>query len=350
MDREGTTAIPGPAAGLSGVEEPRSPLVSAVLLNWNGGALAVDCLRHLLAQTYHPVEIIIVDNGSTDDSPAALAQLCPDAQWVRNPSNLGYAAGMNQGIALATGEYVLILNQDVLLDPGYLAVAVASLRQDPRLGMVGGQVRRLVDGRKTDALANPGLFLRKTLALVNSENSMDEERVFAPSGCCPLVRRVMLDDVALAPGAFFDEAYFAFGEDLDLWFRAHLRGWQCLYQPRAVAWHTHSGSLGGQVGLFDKPDFFQRQALKNRYLTMVKDLPAGLILWLSPWLALTEELLIWYVILRRPRSLGNLFWAWREAFRLLPDAWRQRRQIQARRTVDWQSLRPHFRGFRGPLA
>jgi N-acetylglucosaminyl-diphospho-decaprenol L-rhamnosyltransferase len=117
-----------------------------------------------------------------------------------------------------------------------------------------------------------------------------------------------------------------------------------------MAWHTHSGSLGGQVGLFDKPDFFQRHALKNRYLTMVKDLPAGLLVWLSPWLLLTEGLLVGYIILGRPRSLGNLAWAWRESLRLLPRAWRQRRQIQAGRTVGWKSLRPYFRGFRGPLA
>jgi GT2 family glycosyltransferase len=128
------------------VQEPRSPLVSAVLLNWNGGAVAVDSLRHLLAQTHRTVEIVIVDNGSADDSPAALAQLCRDARWVRNPSNLGYAAGMNQGIALTTGEYVLLLNQDVLLHPDFLASAVASMQREAQLGMVGGQVRRLVDG------------------------------------------------------------------------------------------------------------------------------------------------------------------------------------------------------------
>jgi GT2 family glycosyltransferase len=327
-----------------------SPLVSAVLLNWNGGALVVESLRHLLAQTYQPVQIVIVDNGSSDGSAAALAQLRPDALLVRNPANLGYAAGMNQGIALSTGEYVLLLNQDVLLAPDFLAMAEAPLRQDPRLGMAGGQIRRLVDGQKSGEIANPGLFLRKTMALANGQSSQEPELVFAPSGCCPLLRRAMLDDTALAPGAFFDEAYFAFGEDLDLWFRAHLRGWLCLYQPRAVAWHIRSGSLGGQVGLFDKPAFFQRHALKNRYLTMVKDLPSGLLLWLSPWLALTEVLLLWYVILRRPRSLGNLLWAWREALRLLPETRRQRRQIQARHTVDWQDLRPYFRGFRGPLA
>ncbi len=326
-----------------------SPTVSAVLLDWNGGALAVECLRHLQAQTLQPLQIVIVDNGSSDDSVAALTQACPDALWVRNPSNRGYAAGMNQGIALTTGELVLLLNQDVLLAPDYLAEALRSLLGAPGVGIVGGQVRRLVDGQKTGELANPGLFLQKSLALVNSANSEREEGVFAPSGCCPLARRMMLDDVALAPGAFFDETYFAFGEDLDLWLRAHLRGWQCIYQAAAVAWHTHSGSLGGQVGLFDKPDLFQRHALKNRYLTIVKDLPAGLLVWLSPWLLLTEMLLIGYVLLRRPRSLGNLLWAWRQVLCELPRAWEQRRQIQARRTVGWQSLRPYFRGFRGPL-
>jgi GT2 family glycosyltransferase len=327
-----------------------SPIVSAVLLNWNGGALVLESLRHLLAQTYRPMQITIVDNGSTDDSAAALAHLCPDAGWVRNSSNLGYAEGMNQGIALSSGEFVLLLNQDVLLAPDYLAEAAAPLLQDPRLGMVGGQVRRLAGSQMTGDLANPGLFLRKTMALVNSTNSDQEELVFGPSGCCPLVRRSMLEDTALAPGAFFDAAYFAFGEDLDLWFRAHLRGWLCRYQPRALAWHTRSGSLGGQVSLFDKPAFYQRHALKNRYLTIARDLPAGLLVWLSPWLLLTEGLLVAYVLLRRPRSLGSLAWAWAESLRLLPRTWRQRRLIQAHRTVRWKDLRPYFRGFRGPLA
>ena len=245
---------------------------------------------------------------------------------------------------------MLLLNQDVLLAPDYLAEAVAPLRQDPRLGMVGGQVRRLVDGQKTGELANPGLFVRKTLALVNSANSEREERVFAPSGCCPLVRRAMLDDMALAPGAFFDEAYFAFGEDLDLWLRAHLRGWQCIYEPRPWPGTPTPARWAARWACSTSRTFFQRHALKNRYLTIAKDLPGGLLVWLSPWLLLTEALLIWYVLLRHPRSLGNLAWAWRQALRLLPQAWRQRRQIQARRTVHWKSLRPYFRGFRGPLA
>ena len=325
------------------------PPVSAILLNWNGRGMAEDCLRHLAAQTYHPLQIVVVDNGSTDGSADELASLCPQAILVRNPDNLGYATGMNQGIGLATGEYLLLLNQDVLLTADYLSQAAAALARDERIGMVGGKVYRLVDGEKTRAIDNVGLFLLKTLASTNSVNVDAEEMVFGPSGSCPLVRRAMLEDVALAPGHYLDDTYFAFGEDIDLWWRAHLRGWTCLYTPQAVAWHAHSGSLAGKVGLFEKPALFRRHALKNRYVTLVKDLPGGLILWLLPWLMLTEVLLAAYLLLRHPGSLGDLLWAWRESIHLLPQAWRQRRQIQARRTVPVDSLRVFFKGYRGPL-
>jgi GT2 family glycosyltransferase len=315
-----------------------------VLLNWNGNGLAEQCLRDVMAQTYQPVQVVLADNGSTDGSADALAALCPRATLLRNETNVGYARGMNQGIAAAQGESLLLLNQDVLLAPDFLAQAVAVLQRDSSAGMVGGKVYRLVDGQKTEGVDNVGLFLRRTMALANSPNVTTEQAVFGPSGSCPLVRRAMLEDAALAPGQAFDEAYFAFGEDIDLWFRAHLRGWTCLYAPQAVAWHAHSGSLGGKIGLFDKPDLFQRHALKNRYLTIVKDVPAGLFLLLSPWLLVGELLQVGYVLLRRPGCLGNLLWAWREALRLFPAAWRQRRQIQARRKTDVASLWGFFKG------
>ena len=325
----------------------RQPTVSVILLNWDGGALVVDCLRHVLAQSTPPAQIIIVDNGSRDGSPDALAQACPDAIWVRNAANRGYAAGMNQGLGVADGELCLLLNQDVLLAPGYLAEASAAMNSDGRTGMVGGKILRLVDGGKPDAVDSTGLFLRKTFSLANGPDEAGP--VFGPSGACPLVRRAMLEDVALAPGMYFDDGYFAFGEDIDLWFRGHLRGWQCRYAPAAVAWHTHSGSLGGNVGLIDKPDAFQRHAMRNRYLTMVKDVPAGLALWLAPWLLVTELFSPFYLLSRRPQSLGNLASAWVQVLRLLPHAWRQRRAIQGRRTVPWGELRAYFRGFMGRL-
>ncbi len=132
-----------------------------------------------------------------------------------------------------------------------------------------------------------GRFLRRRLSLVNSENDSLPEDVFAGSGAAIFCRRAMLCDVAYR-GEVYDETFFAYVEDLDLAWRAQLRGWRCVFAPDVRGVHVGSASMGGRIRVLDKPPCFQRHILKNRYLTVVKNATPGIAATLLPGLLLAE--------------------------------------------------------------
>jgi len=322
-------------------------LASVVILTWNSGAYIQGCIDRVLNQTYQNMEIIVVDNGSTDGSIELIASKSAGLKLLKNRENLGFATGMNQGILASSGQYLLLLNADVLLSNTFVERAVRSLesRRGQKIGMLGGKIYRLTsEGQQTGDIDNVGLFISRRFAHVNSKNVDAEELVFGPSGCCPFLKREMLEDVRLSATEYFDEKYFAFGEDLDLWFRAQLRGWQCLFSPEVVAWHVHSASVAGGVRLFEKPAFFRRHALKNRYLTIIKDVPLGLLVSLLPWLIITELGLLSYVALRKPGSLPSLLLAWKDVASVLRETLAKRRAIQRGRQVPIAHLKELFVG------
>ncbi|HUW96843.1 MAG TPA: glycosyltransferase family 2 protein [Anaerolineae bacterium] len=327
--------------------ERAAPLVSVVILSWNSGGYLRSCIDRVLDQTYQNVEIILVDNASADGSIERIASEYPSLKLIRNRENRGFAVGMNQGISASRGEYVLLLNADAYLSATFVEESVSSVekRSDQKIGMLAGKVYRLSsDLEPTGHINSVGLFLLRRFAYVNSRNVDAEELVFGPAGCCPFLKRDMLEDVRLSRTEYFDEQYFAIGEDLDLWFRAQLRGWQCLYCPDVVAWHVHSASLAGRVRLFQKPPFFRRHALKNRYLTIIKDVPLGLLVSLAPWVLLAELGLLFYVVFREPRTLPSLLLAWKDVVSLLPGTLAKRRAIQSGRQVSIAYLRGFFVG------
>lgn len=320
-------------------------LVSIVVLNWNCKQHIKECLDAVMAQTYENIEIIFVDNGSTDGSVNFVKEHYPSLFLIENKTNLGFAAGMNIGIRRTKGEFVLPLNIDVFLRHDFVEKAVAhGMSKNQRIGMVGGKVFRYVDSR-TDLLADAGKYLVKRMTMKNSKNTETEEYVFGPNGSCPVYRRAMLDDVKLPGDQFYDEAYFAFAEDLDLHWRAQLYGWQCLYLPDLVSWHVHSASVGGQVRLIDKPAFFQKMVLRNRHMNIIKNLPADLCIRYLAFLVLTEILTFFYFLIRRPRNVWVIFAAFGETVGSLPKLLGKRRFIQKNKRVSSRYVRSLFKGF-----
>lgn len=315
-------------------------LVSVVMANWNGLRHVQRCLDAVFAQTYPEVEVVVVDNGSTDGSREVIQRAYPRVRLVENPANLGYDIAYNQAIRASRGDYALVLSTDVFLDRDFVRVAAARMADQDGVGTVAGRVYR--DG--TQDLMNVGVYLRKRLSLVNSENVDREEFVFGSTGAVALHRRAMLEDVRVLD-EYFDESYFAYQEDIDLAWRAQLRGWTCLYVPDAVAWHVGSASVDGKIRLIDKPAFFQRHVLKNRYMTLTKNCSPGVFLHLLPSLLLTEALTWPYFLLRRPLRVPYLALALADYLRLLPLTLRKRRLIQARRQVSDRYVRGFFRGF-----
>ncbi|PID57800.1 hypothetical protein CSB45_06140 [candidate division KSB3 bacterium] len=319
-------------------------LVSIILINWNGKRFLPECLRSIREQSYPYLELFVIDNASDDGSAELLHTHYRHERLLLNHKNLGYCGGANLGIRKAHGEYILLLNPDIILEANFVEQLVRSAACNPHCGMFSGKLLRF--DRQT--LDSTGQFLRPDISpLERGYGEKDQgqyERsgpVFSVCGAVAFYRRAMLEEIRLAD-QYFDEHYFAFYEDLDIGWRAQLCGWQAVYEPTAVAYHYRGGGLNSQskaapwferlpllpkVSFSSKPLFIQRHVLVNRYLTILKNVSWRDLLVGLPAI-LRYEMLMWaYVLLIRPALFSTLI----DVMRLLPAMLRTRKQI-ARKT------------------
>jgi len=223
-------------------------LVSVIVINFNSGEHIFKCVDSLQKQSYRNWELIIVDNASTDGSSEALRKLAASSgfQYEYYESNLGSSRGNNLGILRSRGEFVLVMNADVFLDPSYMAKCVAAFARDSRIGTVVGKLVSSKDSRIIDSagvvLFREGLGAERGIGEVDTGQYDREEYVAGACCAAAMYRREMLQDIRVGQ-EFYDEQFFAFVEDLDLSVRALLRGWHTLYLPGAVARHVRGGSI-----------------------------------------------------------------------------------------------------------
>lgn len=219
--------------------------VGIVVLNWNGREVLEDCLRSISALRYPLIQIIVVDNGSTDGSTEMLRKDYPNVRCIKNDVNLGFAAGNNQGIQLALengDDYVLILNNDTLLDPDCLFRLVGRAQSDSQIGAVSPKI---YFAEPADRLwFGGGTFNYWTgrnghVGYKKSDNGAwnSAREVEFISGCALLVSRNALRNVG-----GFDELLFAYSEDVDWSLRARKAGFKLFYEPGALVWHRESFS------------------------------------------------------------------------------------------------------------
>lgn len=312
--------------------------VAVALANWNGMKYLERCLESIFAQTCAPREVVVVDNGSTDGSAGWIADHYDQIQLHLNETNEGFAAGYNRAIAACSQPFVLILNTDVFLAPDFIECALAALAEYPTAGAATGSVFQ----QGTGEWLNSGFFLRPQIRTEHSANLERAEAVFGCSGALILFRREMLEDIRIE-GQYFDEAYFSYGEDVDLAWRAQLLGWQARFTPEARAYHVGSGSSDERLRFVDKPAFLQRHLLKNRYLTLVKNTSVGLMPYVLLPFVLAEPLVWIYLLLRLPRRFPYLLLALVDACRHLPAALRWRRELMRRQRVSAAYIRQFLR-------
>jgi len=295
------------------------PLVSLVIVNWNGLRFLPECWAALRAQTYPAVEVIVVDNGSTDGSLAWLAEQVPAPQVIRNGFNRGFAAANNQGIRQAQGQYVALLNNDAYPEPGWLAALVAAAEADPQVGLVGSL---MVFADQPEIVQSAGVCVDRcgvTWDCAGGEPAAAQGALprpaFGPSAGAALYRRELL--VALGG---FDEAFFAYLEDVDLAWRARWLGWQALLVPAARVRHVYSGT--GRQGSAFKTYYLAR----NKYRLLLKNYPLPHLLAYAPLIALYDTLSLLNSLIRQ-RTLSGL-WGRLAGLAALPAALRQRRAVQ----------------------
>lgn len=233
--------MPAPAADRA--------LASVIVPNWNGAHLIGECLESLRAQTYRPIEAIVVDGGSHDNSAELVAARFPEARLVRLPRNLGFTGNVNAGLRAAQGSWLIPFNNDAEADPDLVAALVDGLLRHPEAGMATAKVLDAGDRRTIasvgDLLHENGMASQRGNGQPDDGRFDHEEQVFGASGCATVMRRAMLEDVGL-----LDERLVSYLEDVDLSLRAHWRGWACLYAPAARVYHRGSSTGGGRLASY----------------------------------------------------------------------------------------------------
>jgi GT2 family glycosyltransferase len=311
-------------------------MVSVLITTYNSASVLETCLNSLLQQDYPGVEIIVVDNASSDGTREILERIGHGVRIFYNDMNTGFAAAQNQGMAQARGDWLLSLNPDVLLSRDCISKLVAAGEADARTGAVCGKLLRWRPGEageRTNIIDSTGIyFLRNLRHLDRGSDEIDRgqyerpEYVIGATGAAALYRRTMVEDVSV-DGEFFDEDFFAYREDADVAWRAQLLGWRCLYTPQAVAWHVRRVT---PERFKDLPDLINRHSIKNRFLMRAKNLSLPLYLRLFGPITLRDKLIIGYCLLFRPRLLSGLsvLWTRRDAIR------KKRAWIQSRRRIN----------------
>jgi len=251
-----------------------------VVVNWNRRDLLRECLHSLASQQDAEFEVVLVDNGS-DDGSVEMAQQefgqhpAFPLRVVINSRNLGFCAANNQGIALARGAFVALLNNDAEARPGWLAALRSAFDGRPEVGMAASKILVKDDPARLDKAGH--LIYPDGQNRGRGSGELDEgqydrmEEVLWPDGCAAMYRKAMLEQIG-----GFDEDFFAYGDDAELGLRARLAGWRCLYVPSAVVLHHRAATLGRAS--LRRLELIER----NRVLLAVKLFPLSLLL-LNPF-------------------------------------------------------------------
>jgi GT2 family glycosyltransferase len=241
----------------------------AIVLNWNGREVLAAALSSLLAQQQPPVHIIVVDNASTDGSPECIFRDFPQVQLIRNSSNLGYAGGCNMGIAEAAKyqpDYVLLINNDVVVERDLLEQLIQEAERDPQIGILAPAVKRMDAPELLDSAYGRIRFHHVIVdRLGESEpagrsfvQAMDVDCVF---GAVLLVRYELFSKVG-----DFDADFWMFLEEVEFCFRARQAGFRIRYFPRTTAYH-HGGHSTLKSGINELRTYLVR---RNSVLFMKK--------------------------------------------------------------------------------
>ena len=300
-------------------------IASIVIPNWNGAHHLPVCLDALRAQTYPRVEVIVVDNGSTDGSQALVTEQYPGVRLLALDRNLGLTGGNNIGFRAARGEILISLNNDTEAHPHFVEALVSSLVEHPEAGVAAAKmllfdqrdhIHSAGDGYGMDGVPfNRGVWQR-------DEGQFDTPGwIFGGCGGAVAYRRAMLDGVGL-----FDESFFMYCEDVDLNWRAQLAGWKCWYTPSAVVYHKLSATGGGPIASF--------YTGRNTLWVIAKNYPGGLLRTYWPrilraqWQVSRDALRAWRGEAARARLRGQLagLLGW-------PKMLAKRRAIQSSRRV-----------------
>ncbi|BCJ87797.1 glycosyltransferase family 2 protein [Effusibacillus dendaii] len=311
--------------------------VSVHIVTYNSARDIETCLASVFKQTCPIDQIIVIDNDSHDGTSEILQAYNNKIKFVQNNTNLGFAAAHNQAIRISNSDYCLILNPDVVLNPGYVERLLDHAKQDPEIGAATG---KLLLASAVDQIDSTGILITKSRRAFDRGVNQPADRwnsvqeVFGVSGAAALYRREMIEDISLNC-QFFDESFFAYKEDVDVAWRGQLLGWKAVYVPDAVAYHER----GWKTGKRSKQSVRIRQhSYINRYQMMLKNESLFFFLLHLPFILPYELAAFLYMMVREPNVLS----AWKILFRNLPHLIKWRKWIKQKRTVPYHEVYRFF--------
>ena len=255
------------------------PKISVIIVTIGVKDYLDKCLDSLAEQSHLPDDIIVVDNSLAQDLPVKLKKLYPAVKFLSGLQDSSYGRALNKGINESIGDFMLCLNDDVVLDRDFIRQALNSFMINVRIGSVSGKILR--NDAKT--LDSTGLFLsiwrtarERGYGLKDKGQFGVPGFIFGVNGAVAFFRKDMLDEVRDEYG-YFDSRFRMFYEDLDLSWRARKKGWLSYYNPCALAYHVRGGSFRPDSGI-DKAfarryldDQLSYELIKNRHLSILKN-------------------------------------------------------------------------------
>jgi GT2 family glycosyltransferase len=310
-------------------------LVSVTIVTYNSGRYIKRCLESVLAQKGPQVEIIVVDNNSTDGTRDILERYEDRCHIIYNQRNAGFAAAQNQAINMARGDWVLTLNPDVLLMPYFIQALLEAGRLDNRIGAVCGKLLAMSPDFDIDArprVDSTGIYFTPHLRHldrgsreIDNGHYLKREYVFGATAAAALYCRRMIEDIKIN-GEFFDTDFFVYREDADVAWRAQLMGWRCLYTPYARGYHVRAVLPGNRRAL---PREINMHSVKNRFLMRIKNMTGDL--YGRYWLKITaRDLVVLGCCMLYEHYSLRAFWKVLSNWR---SVWSKRQQIMSRKRV-----------------
>ncbi len=250
-----------------------NPLVSILIVNWNGKKHLEICLSSLSKITYKNVEILVVDQGSVDGSVKYLEDNHKNINVIKLDKNVGFAAGSNVGFKHAKGDFVLFLNNDTRVKQDFLEPLVYAM-SDPKVAVVQPKIcfwnKKYIQSAGSFLTLTGFLYHRGYGADINKYNVKDE--IFSVNGACMLVRTKVAHKLGI-----FDEDYFAYFEETDFCWRTIISGYKVIYEPKSVIFHK-----GGQTSKVFVNSHIQYLSFRNRINTYLKNMSVGYLLFMLP--------------------------------------------------------------------
>lgn len=327
--------------------------ISCVVINYNSEKLLKSCFDSLYNLDYENKEIVFIDNASKDNSVAFVMKHFPGVRVIANQENSGYAGGANQAVKVSNGDFLMILNPDIIFERDYLKILAGRLKLDDKVGAIIGKLRKydFARDKKTDVIDSAGLVMFRNRRCVDRGQGEEDrgqydkaEEVFGITGACPLYRRTALEDSKIGD-EYFDSDFFMYKEDVDISWRLRLFGWKCFYEPSALAYHGRGTGAVSRATFFEIAKkrselsrFQKHYSYANERLMRAKnDLAQSVWRDFLP-IAWKEMLMTGWMTLREPFLWKSL---WRFLSKL-PSALRKRKQIMKRKKISAKEMEKWF--------